>query len=62
MTDIEPLAVPIPDGARIIGCGRSKLYQLIKEKQIPLIKLGRRSLVPVSSLRALIEAKMKEAA
>ena len=62
MADIEPLAVAITEGARIVGRGRSKFYQLINEGQIPSIKLGRKSLVPVVALRAFIETKMREAA
>lgn len=62
MTDIEPFAVSIADGARLIGCGRSKFYELINAKQIPLIKLGRKSLVPVAALRDYIASKSGEAA
>jgi excisionase family DNA binding protein len=58
----EPLAVPIPEAARLIGCGRSKLYQLVKAKEIPLLKLGRKSVVPLASLRAFVIAKTGEAA
>jgi excisionase family DNA binding protein len=58
----EPLAVPISEACRLIGCGRSKFYQLLNDKHIALIKLGRRSLVPMSALRAFIDAKIKEAA
>lgn len=59
---IEPLNVSISDAARILGCGRSKTYELIRENRITVIKLGRRTLVPVSALRAFVETKMKEAA
>jgi excisionase family DNA binding protein len=59
---IEPLNVSIPEAARIIGCGRSKLYEIISTNELPVIKLGRRSLVPVAALRAFVEAKMTEAA
>ena len=53
----EPLAVPIPEAARLIGCGRSKFYELLKAKEIPLLKLGRKSVVPVAALRAFVIAK-----
>ena len=58
----EPLAVPIPEAARLIGCGRSKLYELVKAKEIPLLKLGRKSVVPLAALRSFVIAKTGEAA
>lgn len=59
---IEPLNVSIVEAARIVGCGRSKLYELVNTHALPVIKLGRRTLVPVAALRAFVETKMKEAA
>lgn len=58
----EPLTVNIREAARLIGCGRSKLYELLKAKEIPLIKLGRKSVVPMEGVRAFVDAKVKEAA
>jgi excisionase family DNA binding protein len=60
--NLTPLAVPVQDAARLIGCGRSKIYELIKAKELPLIKLGRRSLISVETLKTFIAAKTKEAA
>lgn len=59
---IEPLAVTISDAARLIGCGRSKFYQLVQSKQIKILKLGRKSVVPLASLRAFLTAKSEEEA
>lgn len=61
-TSTEPFAVSIPEAARLIGCGRSTLYQLLKTKEIPLMKLGKRSLVPVAALRKFVEVKSTEVA
>jgi excisionase family DNA binding protein len=58
----EPLAVSITEACRLLGVGRSKLYELIAANELPLIKLGRKSLVPVASLRNFVESKTKEAA
>jgi excisionase family DNA binding protein len=57
----EPIAVSIGEAARLISCGRSTLYQLINKNQIPLLKIGRRSVVPLADLRNFIEAKVKQA-
>lgn len=51
----EPITVRIPDACRMIGIGRSKLYELIAEGQVGVIKLGAVTLIPVASLKALIE-------
>jgi excisionase family DNA binding protein len=55
-TDIrpEPIAISIADACRYIGCGRSLLYELIGNKQINAVKLGRRTLVPVASLHTYV--------
>lgn len=58
---IEPLAVPISEACRIIGCQRTKFYQLLNEKEIVRIKVGNRSLVPIASLRDFVARKMTEA-
>ena len=58
---IEPLAVPIPDACKMLSCGRSTLYELVKAKEIPLLKYGRKSVVPVAALRAFVISKTGEA-
>lgn len=50
----EPLAVRIPDAVRMTGIGRSKLYELIASGEIETVKVGRCTLVPMESLRALL--------
>lgn len=62
LMDIPPLAVSVGEACRLIGCGRSKFYGIIKDNEIAVIKIGRRTLVPVAALRAFVETKMKEAA
>jgi excisionase family DNA binding protein len=59
MTD--PLAVPIPEAARICGVGRSKLYDEINKRNLRILKVGRRTLVTMEDLRAWLASKAKEA-
>lgn len=35
----------IPEAATIIGVGRSKIYELLKSKQLPARKIGRRTII-----------------
>tara|TARA_R110000868_G_scaffold141226_2_gene357517 strand:- start:1190 stop:1387 length:198 start_codon:yes stop_codon:yes gene_type:complete len=57
MIDSEPqrISVRIREACRMTGIGRSKLYELIGEGEIEVVKIGAMTLVPVASLRKLIE-------
>jgi len=41
--------------AERLGIGRTFVYALIKEGKLASVKLGRRRLVPISAINALIE-------
>ena len=58
----EPLAVPIPEAARLSGCGRSTLYSEIKSGNLKIRKVGRRTIVALDDLRAWLASKSGEAA
>lgn len=51
----ERLTVRIPIAAEMLGIGRTKLYELIAEGEVDIIKIGKATLVTVRSLEALIE-------
>ncbi len=55
----EPLTVTIPTARSITGLGTTTIYQLIKDNRLQTVKVGRRTLVTYSSLKALV---MPEAA
>ncbi|MEP6826598.1 MAG: helix-turn-helix domain-containing protein [Aestuariivirga sp.] len=59
---IEPLAVPIPEAARLGGVGRSTIYAEIKSKKLKIRKVGRRTIVAMDDLRAWLASKIGEAA
>jgi len=50
----EPITVRIPRAMGMLGIGRSKLYELIKAREIETIKCGRSTLVVVTSLKAFV--------
>lgn len=50
---MDTLLVSIPDAAKALGVGRSKLYELIGEKRLETVTIGRRRLVRTDSVRAL---------
>jgi excisionase family DNA binding protein len=47
---MEPIFLPIPDACRVLGVGRSKLYELIAVGDISIRKIGRKTLVPCEEL------------
>jgi excisionase family DNA binding protein len=51
----EPIAVRIPEAIRLIGIGRSKLYELMASGDVEVVKVGRCTLIPTASLHRLIE-------
>ena len=58
MTTIEPaplLSVRVGEASRMIGIGRTKLYELFKAGDLETVKIGRATLVTMRSLRRLIE-------
>ncbi|WP_315850613.1 helix-turn-helix domain-containing protein [Sphingobium sp. B2] len=50
-----PLSVRIPVAVKMTGIGRSKLYELIQEGAIDIVKIGSSTLIPVASLEKLLE-------
>jgi excisionase family DNA binding protein len=52
---LEPLAVRIPTAMQLIGVRRSTVYALIKAGELRTVKLGRATLITMSSLRELVE-------
>ena len=54
---IEPLAYSVKEACRVSSIGRTRLYQLIAEGRLEARKIGRRTIIPAESLRALIEGR-----
>ena len=49
----------ISEAARLLGVGKRSIYRQISEGNLPIVKLGRRTLVSSSALRAFVEAASK---
>lgn len=50
---IEPLTVRISTAVQITGISRSRLYELIQSGELETVKVGRSTLIPYKSLKAL---------
>ena len=53
---MEPLLIPVwPDAARQLGIGRTRMFQLIGDGELDTVTIGRRRLVPLTSLRSYVD-------
>lgn len=50
-----PMAYSINDAASAIGIGRTTLYSLIQTGRLPIVKVGKRTLVRHDDLMTLID-------
>lgn len=53
--ETERLTLTIEETARLLGIGRQLAYDRVKTGEIPVIKIGRRLLVPRSALVKFLE-------
>lgn len=51
----QKLTLTIEETARLLGIGRNLCYDRVKTGEIPVIKVGRRLLVPRRALEKLLE-------
>lgn len=58
---ITPMAYSVVDAARVLGIGKSKLYELVKQGEIETIKIGSRTLVLHDQLAAFVDRQRKAA-
>jgi excisionase family DNA binding protein len=54
------VAYGIREAANVLGISRSSVYKLIKEKQLSVVKLGKRALIPIREIQALIDGLQAE--
>ena len=55
---VEPICVRINDAARMIGVGRTKLYELISSGELETVKIGKATRVTTASLRDLVRRQV----
>ena len=55
------LAYSIKDACAALSLGKTKIFALIKVGQLPVVRVGGRTLVPATSLQALLEGESTNA-
>nr|WP_314089554.1 helix-turn-helix domain-containing protein [uncultured Shinella sp.] len=53
--NIVPITCTIANATKTTGLSRSTLYNLMKAKRLPYIKVGKRTLLKISDIEALLE-------
>lgn len=53
---MQPIVISINETAKALSLGRTSIYALINEGRLEAVKLGRRTLIKVESIRRLLEA------
>ncbi len=52
----EKLTLTVDETARCLGIGRNSAYEAIARGEIPVVKIGKRLLVPKAALEILLAA------
>lgn len=53
--NVAPITYTIANATRATGLSRSTLYNLMKAKRLPYIKVGKRTLLKISDIETLLE-------
>jgi excisionase family DNA binding protein len=56
----SPLLLSVPEVARSLGLGRTKVYELIATEGLPVVRFGRAVRVSVISLHRWVEQREKQ--
>jgi excisionase family DNA binding protein len=54
--NVVPITLSIADATKATRLSRSTIYNLMASKQLPYIKIGKRTLLKISDIEALLEA------
>ena len=59
-TNDDKLVLTIEEAARLLKIGRSCAYEAARRGELPILRMGRRMLVPKAALERLLEGKTEE--
>lgn len=59
-TTEKRLCITVPEAAAMLGISRNFAYELVKQKQLPVIKFGKRLLIPRAALEKMLEKGVHE--
>jgi len=54
------LCITVPEAAEMLGISRNFAYELVKRQELPVIKFGKRLLIPRVALEKMLEEGIKQ--
>jgi excisionase family DNA binding protein len=54
-SSLAPLTISIADACRMLSLKRSSIYRLLQSQRLTAVKAGRRTLITMASMRAMVE-------
>ena len=59
--DLEKrLCITVPEAAEMLGLSRNFAYELVKQGELPVVKFGKRLLIPRVALEKMLEKGVQE--
>jgi excisionase family DNA binding protein len=55
MTLPPPLVVNAKEAGRLLGIGTTKVYDLLKKRELPFVKIGRLTRIELAAINAFID-------
>jgi len=53
--NVNRLCITVPEAAQMLGLSRNFAYELVKRKELPVVKFGKRLLIPRIALEKRLE-------
>ena len=54
---MEPVTVTVQNACKALGLGTTKIYELIASGELETVKIGRRTLIKVPSIKRLVDCE-----
>jgi excisionase family DNA binding protein len=51
---VDTASVSVDEAAAMIGVGRGSIYSMLRDGRLTRVKIGRRTVIPVESVKALV--------
>lgn len=58
--EVKRLCITVPEAAKMLGISRNFAYELVKRKELPVRKFGKRLLIPRAQLEKMLEGNGEE--
>jgi excisionase family DNA binding protein len=52
---VQPYLVDVREATRLLGIGKTSLYKLLKNRALESRSMGRKTLITMASIRALVD-------